>query len=231
MTKAVAAFLAFMLTSLVAIAAEAPLRIGSTAGPYAQIMDYAAGLAAKQGLAVKVVEFNDYALPNEAMKNGDIDVSMFQTRPYLDNAVKSRGYDIVPMEPAIIVPMGIYSHKIKSLSELKEGDTLAIPNDPSNGARGLLLMQRAGLIELKAGVTTTASIADITANPKHFRIRELDAAQVPRSLDDMAAAAVNMSYALPAGLDPKSAMILEGTDTPFSLIWTAPSKSKDDPRI
>jgi D-methionine transport system substrate-binding protein len=127
--------------------------------------------------------------------------------------------------------MGIYSHKIKSFSELKNGDTLAIPNDPSNGARGLLLMQRAGLIQLKEGVSTAASVADITANPKHLKIRELDAAQVPRSLDDMAAAAVNMSYALPAGIDPKTALILEGTDTPFSLIWTAPSKSKDDPRI
>ena len=220
-----------LLTGSPLLAAEAPLRIGSTVGPYAQIMDYAAGLAAKQGLAVKVVEFNDYALPNEAMKNGDIDVSMFQTKPYLDNAVKARGYDIVPMESAIIVPMGIYSHKIKALAELKDGDTLAIPNDPSNGARGLLLMQQAGLIKLRDGVSSTASVADIVANPKHLKIRELDAAQVPRSLDDMAAAAVNMSYALPAGLDPKTAMILEGTDTPFSLIWTASSKNKDDPRI
>lgn len=232
MKKTVAAFLALLLTGTApSLAAEAPLRVGSTVGPYAQIMDYVATLAAKQGLPIKVIEFTDYALPNEAMKNGDIDVSMFQTRPYLDNAVKSRGYDIAPMEPAIIVPMGIYSHKIKSLSELKDGDTLAIPNDPSNGARGLLLMQRAGLVTLKEGVTTTASVADITANPKHLKIRELDAAQVPRSLDDMAAAAVNMSYALPAGIDPKTALIMEGADTPFSLIWTAPPKSKDDPRI
>jgi D-methionine transport system substrate-binding protein len=114
---------------------------------------------------------------------------------------------------------------------LKDGDTLAIPNDPSNGARGLLLMQQAGLIKLKDGVGATASLGDIVANPKRLKIRELDAAQIPRSLDDMAAAAVNMSYALPAGLDPKTAMILESADTPFSLIWTAPAKSKDDPRI
>ena len=227
------AFLAALLlfAASLAQAAEGPLRVGSTVGPYAQIMDFAAGLAAKQGLEVKVIEFNDYALPNEAMRNGDLDVSMFQTRPYLDNAVKNRGYDIVAMDPAIIVPMGIYSHKIKALSELKDGDVLAIPNDPSNGARGLLLMQAAGLITLKDGVTTTASLADVTANPKHLKIRELDAAQIPRSLDDMAAAAVNMSYALPAGLDPKTAMILEGAESRFGLIWTAPSKSVNDPRI
>lgn len=220
-----------MLAAGSAGAVDAPLRIGSTVGPYAQIMDYVAGLAAKQGLEIKVIEFNDYTLPNEAMRNGDLDASMFQTRPYLDNAVKNRGYDIVPLAPTIIVPMGIYSHKIKALSELKEGDVVAIPNDPSNGARGLLLMQQAGLITLKDGVTTTASLSDVVANPKHLKIRELDAAQIPRSLDDMAAAAVNMSYALPAGLDPKTAMILEGTDTPFSLIWTTSSKKKDDPRI
>jgi len=231
--KSLRAWLVLMLTLAAGLAgaAEAPLRVGSTVGPYAEIMDFAAGLAAKQGLEVKVVEFTDYALPNEAMANGDIDASMFQTRPYLANAVKNRGYDIVPLDPGIIVPMGIYSHKIKALSELKDGDTLAIPNDPSNGARGLLLMQQAGLITLRDGVTTTASLADIVANPKHLKIRELDAAQVPRSLDDMAAAAVNMSYALPAGLDPKTAMILESTDTPFSLIWTAPRKRQDDPRI
>ena len=231
MKKMLAAFLAFLMAGLVPAFAGAPLRVGSTVGPYAQIMDYVATLAAKQGLPVKVIEFNDYALPNEAMRNGDLDVSMFQTRPYLDNAVKSRGYDIVPMEPAIIVPMGIYSHKIKALSELKDGDTLAIPNDPSNGARGLLLMQQAGLITLRDGAATTASVADIVANPRHLKIRELDAAQVPRSLDDMAAAAVNMSYALPAGIDPRTALAMEGRETPFSLIWTAPSKSVDDPRI
>ena len=223
--------LALFIAGGAADAAEAPLRVGSTVGPYAQIMDFVAGLAAKQGLDIKVIEFNDYALPNEAMRNGDLDVSMFQTRPYLDNAIKNRGYDIAAMDPAIIVPMGIYSHKIKALSELKDGDTLAIPNDPSNGARGLLLMQRAGLITLKDGVSTNASLGDVVANPKHLKIRELDAAQIPRSLDDMAAAAVNMSYALPAGLDPKTAMIMEGADTPFSLIWTAPSRKVDDPRI
>ena len=227
------ALFAFLLMAFAGMAgaAEAPLRVGSTVGPYAEIMDYVAGLAAKQGLEVKVVEFTDYALPNEAMRNGDLDVSMFQTRPYLDNAIKTRGYDIAALDPAIIVPMGLYSHKIKALSELKDGDTVAIPNDPSNGARGLLLMQQAGLIKLRDGVGAAASLADVIGNPRHLRIRELDAAQVPRSLDDMAAAAVNMSYALPAGLDPKTAMILEGTDTPFSLIWTAPRKRQDDSRI
>jgi len=230
MTKTAFLLFALLMTGA-AFAAEAPLRVGSTVGPYAQIMDYVAGLAAKQGLAVKVVEFTDYALPNEAMANGDIDVSMFQTRPYLDNAVKTRGYDIVPLDPAIVVPLGVYSHKIKSLSALKDGDTVAIANDPSNGARGLLLLQQAGLLKLGDGVTTTASVADIVANPKHLKLKELDAAQIPRSLDDMTAAAVNMSYALPAGIDPKTALILEGADTPFGLIWTAPGKSKDDPRI
>jgi D-methionine transport system substrate-binding protein len=194
-------------------------------------MDYVAGLSAQQGLPIKVVEFTDYAIPNEALAAGDIDVSNFQNRPYLDNAIKSRGYDIVALQPSIVVPLGLYSKKIKSTAELKDGDTLAIANDPANGGRGLVLLQQAGVIGLKEGVTTTATVMDIVDNPKHLKFRELDAAQIPRSLDDVTAAAVNMNYALPAGIDPKSALVREGADTPYGLVWTTLRKNKDDPRI
>jgi len=212
-------------------AADAPLRVGSTAGPYAEIMDFVAGLSAKQGLPIKVVEFTDYTIPNVALADGDIDVSNFQTVPYLENAIKARGYDIVALQPTIITPLGVYSKKISSLDALKTGDTLAIANDPANGGRGLLLLQKAGLIKLAPGVTTTATVLDIVENPKHLKFRELDAAQIPRSLDDVTAAAVNMNYALPAGIDPKTALVREGTDTLYALVWTSLRKDKDDPRI
>jgi len=212
-------------------AADAPLRVGSTAGPYAEIMDFVAGLSAKQGLPIKVVEFTDYTIPNVALADGDIDVSNFQTVPYLENAIKARGYDIVALQPTIITPLGVYSKKISSLDALKNGDTLAIANDPANGGRGLLLLQKAGLIKLAPGVTTTATVLDIVENPKHLKFRELDAAQIPRSLDDVTAAAVNMNYALPAGIDPKTALVREGTDTLYALVWTSLRKDKDDPRI
>jgi len=228
-------FSLFALMLLIGIpgtqAADAPLRVGSTAGPYAEIMDFVAGLSAKQGLQIKVVEFTDYTIPNVALADGDIDVSNFQTVPYLENAIKARGYDIVALQPTIITPLGVYSKKITSLDALKTGDTLAIANDPANGGRGLLLLQKAGLIKLAPGVTTTATVLDIVENPKHLKFRELDAAQIPRSLDDVTAAAVNMNYALPAGIDPKTALAREGTDTLYALVWTMLRKDKDDPRI
>ncbi len=223
--------LLLLLGATAAQAEDAPLRVGSSAGPYAQIMEYVATLSAKQDLPIKVIEFTDYAVPNEAMANGDLDVSNFQNKPYLANAIKTRGYDIVALDPSIVVPLGIYSHKIKALAELKEGDTLAIANDPANGGRGLLLLQQAGLIKIRDDVTTTATVLDIVANPKHLKFSELDAAQIPRSLDDVTAAAVNMNYALPAGIDPKSALVRENPDTPYGLVWTTLRKNQDDPRI
>ena len=228
-------FSLFALMLLVGIpsvqAADAPLKVGSMAGPYAEIMDFVAGLSAKQGLPIKVIEFTDYTIPNVALADGDIDVSNFQTVPYLENAIKARSYDIVALQPTIITPLGIYSKKLKSLDQLKNGDTLAIANDPANGGRGLLLLQKAGLIKIAPGVTTTATVLDIVENPKHLKFRELDAAQIPRSLDDVTAAAVNMNYALPAGIDPKTALVREGTDTLYALVWTALRKDKDDPRL
>ncbi len=211
--------------------ADSPLRVGSMSGPYAEIMEFAADLSAKQGLPIKVVEFTDYAVPNVAMADGDIDVSNFQTIPYLDAAIAARHYDIVALQPSIITPLGLYSRKIKSLDDLKTGDTLAIANDPANGGRGLLLLQKGGLIKLRAGVTTSATVLDIVENPKRLKFRELDAAQIPRSLDDVTAAAVNMNYAIPAGIDPKTALIREGTDTLYALYWTVRQKDRDDPRI
>lgn len=228
-------FLLLALMLLVGIpgarAADAPLRVGSMSGPYAEIMEFVAGLSARQGLPIKVIEFTDYTVPNVALAGGDIDVSNFQTIPYLEAAIKARHYDIVALEPSIITPLGLYSKKIQSLDALKTGDTLAIANDPANGGRGLLLLQKAGLITLTPGVTTTATVLDIAQNPKHLKFRELDAAQIPRSLDDVTAAAVNMNYAIPAGIDPKTALVREGTDTLYALVWTSLRKDKDDPRI
>ena len=226
-----ALLLAAGLSGAPARAADMPLRVGSMSGPYAEIMDYAATLAAKLGLPVKVIEFTDYAVPNVAMADGDIDVSNFQTIPYLQAAVAARHYDIVALQPSIITPLGLYSKKIKSLDELKTGDTLAIANDPANGARGLLLLQKAGLIKLAPGVTTSATQLDIVENPKKLKLKELDAAQIPRSLDDVTAAAVNMNYAIPAKIDPKTAIVREGTDTLYALYWTVRLKDKADPRV
>ncbi len=211
--------------------AEGPLRVGTTAGPYAAILDYAASLAKAQGLDVKVVEFTDYTIPNEALFRGDLDASNFQHRPYLDNANRTRGYDIVPLASSIVVPLGIYSQKLRAIGDLPDGAEVAIPNDPSNGARALLLFQQAGLIRLRAGAGVSATVLDIEGNPKRLRFRELDAAQLPRALGDVAAGAVNLNYAINAGLDPRSALVLEDKDTPFGLVWTTRARDRDDPRV
>ena len=159
--------------------ADTNLKVGVSAGPYADILRFAADLAAKQGIKAQVIEFTDWTLPNEALNAGDIDLNNFQHLPYLENQVKTRGYNIVPLSKSIIVPFGLYSKKVDKIADIKDGATTAIPNDPSNGARGLQLLEKAGLIKLKPGADITATVADIAENPKHLKIQQLDAAQLP----------------------------------------------------
>lgn len=207
------------------------LKVGVTAGPYAEIVQYAGELVKKEGVDVKVIEFTDYTLPNAALAQGDLDINNFQHQPYLDNQVAQRGYEIGSIAKSIVVPVGVYSKKITSLNDVKSGSTVAIPNDPSNGTRALILLQQAGLIKLKAGVGIKASVLDVEDNPKKLKIKELDAAQLPRSLDDVDFAVVNLNYALSSGLNPKTALLLEGVDTPYNLVFAVRNKDKDNPTI
>lgn len=206
------------------------IKVGVTAGPHAEIMDEVKKLAEKQGLKIEVVEFNDYIQPNVALVQGDIDVNSFQHEPYLKNVIKDRGYDLVSLGKTVIFPMGIYSKKIKDVSQLADGATIAIPNDPTNGGRALLLLQQKGVIKLKDGAGLTATAADIVDNPKHLKVKELDAAQIPRSLDDVDLAAINTNYAVTAGLNPlKDAIVLENGDSPYANIIAVRAKDKDNP--
>ncbi|MBU2702625.1 D-methionine transport system substrate-binding protein [Sporomusaceae bacterium BoRhaA] len=206
------------------------IKVGVTAGPHAEIMDEVKKLAEKQGLKIEVVEFNDYIQPNVALNQGDIDLNSFQHEPYLKNIVKDRGFDIVSIGKGVIFPMGIYSKKVKDLNQVADGGTIAIPNDPTNGGRALLLLQQKGLLKLKEGAGLTASADDIAENPKHLNIKELDAAQIPRSLDDIDAAAINTNYALTAGLNPvKDSIALESGESPYANIIAARGQDKDNP--
>jgi D-methionine transport system substrate-binding protein len=206
------------------------IKVGVTAGPHAELMDEVKKLAEKQGLKIEVVEFNDYIQPNVALNQGDIDVNSFQHEPYLNNIVKDRGFDIVSIGKTVIFPMGIYSKKVKDLAQVKEGATVVIPNDPTNGGRALMLLEQKGIIKLKSGAGLTASAADIAENPKHLIFKELDAAQIPRSLDDVDVAAINTNYAVTAGLNPvKDAIALEGGESPYSNIIAVRGKDKENP--
>jgi D-methionine transport system substrate-binding protein len=208
------------------------LKVGVTAGPHAEVMDVVKKIAEKDGLKIEIVEFNDYIQPNIALNQGDIDANSFQHKPYLDNIIKDRNYDIITVANTVIFPMGIYSSKLKNISELQQGAIVAIPNDPTNGGRGLLLLEKIGLIKLKPGVGLKAAVTDITENPKKIVIKELDAAQIPRSLADMDIAAINTNYAISAGLVPtKDAIAVEDINSPYANIIAVRTKDKENPAV
>ncbi|MFG1185922.1 MetQ/NlpA family ABC transporter substrate-binding protein [Xanthobacter aminoxidans] len=218
-----------------AVASDKPLKIGVSAGPYGDILREAAKLSAEQGVKAEIIEFTDWNQPNAALQAGDIDLNNFQNRPYLANQVKTRGYNIVALDESILVPAGLYSKKYTSFADIPAGSKIAIPNDPTNGGRALLLFQKAGLIKLKPGSGLYASVLDVAENPKNLKIVEIDAAQLPRSLDDVAAAFVSSNYAYLAGLQLKSALLAETTleeaKPYFTLVFAAREDRKDDPRI
>ncbi|HXP95736.1 MAG TPA: MetQ/NlpA family ABC transporter substrate-binding protein [Telmatospirillum sp.] len=228
--------LSLLVAGIVAIAAPAfagePLKVGVSTGPYAEILEYVGKLyKEKYGDDVKVIEFSDYTLPDAALAQGDIDFNNYQHLPYLENQIKTRGYDLVPLEKSIIVPLGVYSKRLTSLEKLSDGARVSIPNDPANLSRSLILLQQAKLITLPPNAGPQTVVADIVGNPKHLKFVELDAAQLPRSLDDVEIGAVTLNYAVAAGLDPSQAIFLEGADTPWNLWFVARRQDKENQRI
>jgi ABC-type metal ion transport system, periplasmic component/surface antigen len=174
--------------------------VGVTAGPHQQVMEEVARLAKKDGLTIHLKVFNDYNQPNIALNDKDLDANSYQTMPFLKNQIQNKGYKITDAFATVAFPMGIYSKSIKSLSNLKNGDKIAVPNDPANELRGLQLFEKAGVIKLKKGAGVTSTKRDVISNPKHLQIIELDAAQLPKQLDQVAAAAINTNFAMGAGL-------------------------------
>lgn len=215
-----------------ALAQDKPLKIGVTAGPHAQIFDVVKQEAAKQGLELKVIEFSDYVQPNAALAAGDLDMNSYQHQPYLDSANADRGYKLVSIAKTVIFPIGIYSKKVKDLKDLKEGAQIGIPNDPTNGGRALLLLQEQGLIKLNPSVGLKATPIDVVENPRKLRFVELDAAQLPRSLDDTDASAVNTNFAMQAGLDPnKDAIVRESSESPYANVLVVREQDKARPDL
>jgi D-methionine transport system substrate-binding protein len=215
-----------------AIASAQNIKVGVTPGPHAQVMEAVKPIAKRAGIEIQIVEFSDYVIPNQALSNGEIDLNSFQHQPYLDNQVKDRGFKIESVAKTMVFPMGFYSKKIKSANELKNGDTIAIQNDPTNGGRALLLLEANKLIKLKAGVGLKPTVLDIAENPKSLKFIELDAAQLPRSLEDVALATINTNYAVQAGLDPnKDALIRETANSPYTNVLAVASARKGEPWV
>jgi D-methionine transport system substrate-binding protein len=193
------------------------LRIGVTPFPHAEIARVAAPLLAKEGITLEIKEFNDYVQPNLALADKSLDANFFQHQPYLDNMNRERKLDLVAVAKIHIEPLGFYSQKIKTLAELKTGDRVAVPNDPTNEARALRLLEKNGLLTLKPGDLVT--VRDVTANPRELKLIELEAAQLPRSLPDVRAAVINTNFATEAGLIPsRDAIVIEDKDSPYANI-------------
>ena len=209
------------------------LKIGTISGPETELLEVAKQVAQdKYHLTLKVIEFTDYTQPNTALNDGSIDANMFQHQPYLDQQIKDRHYAQIAIGKTFIYPMGIYSRKIKTLAEVPMQALFAIPNDPSNEGRALLLLQKAGLIQLKSSAGLYATPNDIQSNPKQIKFTELDAAQLARSLPDVTAAVINTNYAVPAGLSPtKDAIFHEGKDSPYANIIVIRADEQNDPRM
>ncbi len=195
------------------------LIVGVESGPEFKLAEAAARVAkAKFNLDVQLVQFNDYVMPNEALQQGDIDVNAFQSKPYLDVQAKARGYHFVDVGNTFVYPIAGYSRQIKKISQLGEGKTIIIPNDPTNSGRTLLLLQRIGLLKLRDGVDLLPTINDIIANPKKLKILEMEAPQIPRALDDknVTIAVINNTFSSGAGLIPaRDGLFVEDSKSPY----------------
>lgn len=222
---------AFALAALLGTsAAQAEkLSVAATPVPHAELLEFVKPALAKDGVELDIKVFTDYVQPNVQVSDGQLDANFFQHKPYLDSFNSEHKTQLVSVGLVHVEPFGAYSSKIKSIDELKDGAQVAIPNDPSNGARALLLLQKQGLIKLKDPSSILATARDIAENPKKLKFRELEAATLPRVLPDVDIALINTNYALEAGLNPvNDALFIEGEDSPYAnLVATTDAKKGD----
>lgn len=236
--KKITAILFLLLFSMVASScAPQPssepntLKVGVTSGPHATIMYAVMHTAAEDGLKIEVVELGGYTAPNVALEKGEVDANSFQNLSYLDTVMKNKNYDFVPIAKTIVFPMGIYANKIKTIQDVPENATVAIPNDHINAGRALVLLEKAGLIKLRPETGGyQAGIEDIIDNPKHLAIAEFDAEQVTQHFSEVDLAAINIGYAEKNSLNPaKNSLIMEDATSPYAHVLVVRSKDKSNP--
>ncbi|WP_067724561.1 MetQ/NlpA family ABC transporter substrate-binding protein [Oceanobacillus damuensis] len=210
---------------------EDKLVVGSMAGDQAEIVEFVAEIAAEDGLEIEVMTFSDYIMPNTALEEGDLDANIYQTLPFLDQYNEDHGTDFVPVGAAFLNPMAIFSEKYESIDEVEDGALFALPNDPTNGARALLMLQETGLIKVNEE-ETNPSVMDIVENPKNLEFIELEAAQIPRQLSEVDFAAINSNYSFEAGLNPiEDSIYRESTDSPYTVNIVVRAENEDDPAV
>lgn len=224
-----AAALATLSAPSSSYAEDKSIKVGIMSGEDEDVWRVVTNEAAKKGLKIETITFNDYTQPNEALENGEIDANAFQHKPYLDNQIKTHGYHIVPVGFTGVWPIGLYTKRYKSVAEIPDGAAIGLPNDPSNEGRALRVLQNAGLIKLKDGTGILATIADITDNPKKLTIKELDAGIVGRSIDDLDAAVINTDWALKSGLSPADRIAQEPiADNPYRNFIAVKEGNEDE---
>ena len=229
--KKLLATAALLAASLTAHAAET-LSVAATPVPHAEILEFVKPQLAKEGVDLQIKVFTDYVQPNLQVAQKRLDANFFQHQPYLDEFNKSRGADLVTVAQVHVEPFGIYSQKIKKLDEVREGAVVAIPSDATNGGRALLLLEKAGLITLKDSANILATPKDIAENPKKLKFKELEAATLPRVLNQVDLALINTNYALEAKLNPtQDALLLEGKESPYANILVARPDNKDSDAV
>lgn len=227
------AILGVLFVLLVGVSAGAKtLTVGASTLPHAPILQFVKPLLAAEGIDLNIVEFSDYVLPNLALAAGDLDANFFQHIPYQDDFAANHGLDLVAVQKVFVAPIGLYSKKIDSIDELKRNARIALPNDVTNAGRAFVLLEEAGLIQLRAGVGANATSFDVVTNPLNLRFIELEAPLLPRALDEVDAAFINQTYALEANLSPvQDAILLEGAQSPYANVLTARADNHDDPAV
>ncbi len=208
------------------------LKIGATPVPHAELLNFVKPLLAKEGVELKIVEFNDYVQPNIALNDKELDANFFQHIPYLEKFTTERKMQLVSLVKVHIEPMGIYSKKVKNIQEVASGAKVSIPNDPTNAGRALVLLQTAKLLKLKDGVGIHATVNDIVENPKNLKIVEVEAALLPRSLDDVSISVINTNFAIEAKLNPtKDALVIESKESPYANIVVVRKGDEQKPAL
>lgn len=207
------------------------LKVGVTAGPHEQIINEVKPLLSEENIDLDIHVFTDYKIPNQALQSGDLDVNIFQHVPYLETENAERGFNLVSIANAVTFPMGVYSDKVTDLADLPTGATVAIPNDPTNGGRALLVLQQAGLITLNDPAELLATPRDVADNPRELKFHELDAALLPRAVADVDAAVINTNYAISAGLDPNTDAIYVEQDSPYVNVIVVRAGDENRPEI
>ncbi|MCX2716147.1 MetQ/NlpA family ABC transporter substrate-binding protein [Helicobacter sp. MIT 21-1697] len=207
------------------------LKVGATPVPHAEILEFIKPDLEKEGIDLQIVQFTDYVTPNISLNDGSLDANFHQHKPFLDALKKDKGLDLEPIASIHIEPLGFYSHKFKDVDSIPQGATIAIPNDPSNGGRALLLLDSRGVIKLADSSNLNATELDIIENPKHIKIKPVEAALLPRTLNSVNGAVINGNYALQAGLKSSDALFLEGSQSPYANILVVQSARVNDENL